>query len=372
MVNSVYIPTRIPLAACIFRGEPPHMMHLHVVLEALKVAERVVIVLGSSWRSRNPKNPFVFRERAEMILRMLTLEQCDRVTFVGVRDVYDDARWVAMVRAKVEAFATPGLPVALVGFEKDATSYYLQRFPAWQFIDAGSHMAVNSTELRAMLFGGTAIGHALTAMKASTHPAVLAYLAEWARTAEYARRCAEHQANEGYRVKYPEERYYTGDAIIEAAGHFLMIERDGALGKDTHAWTGGHQEGDESGLDIALRENGKEVTAPWTVDDLRSALVAQHVFDAPGRSPRGRIITTACHFKLPGYTKETLPVMYGRDDAKPKRANWFTRQEFADIMHDCFDDHDVIGEHFMGPLTPTVEGIEEQLVASAAWRRAIG
>lgn len=350
------IKQRVPTGAVIFRGKPVHLAHLWVTEQALNLCEKVVIVVGSSWRSRNPKNPFVFAEVKEMLLRSLSASQRERVHIVGVRDVYNDERWVSMVRAKVEAFAVPGHPIHLVGFLKDASSYYLQRFPSWKFVDAGSNMNVNATDLRHLLFGaGLAPEAALSEMSPFMHPGALDFLSEWARTSEYGKRCAEHLANEAYRVKYPGPAYHTGDAVIEAANHFLMIERDGVLGTDLFAFPGGHSEKGESGLEAALRETGEETTLGLTRQELLSALAGQHVFDSKSRSPRGHIITTACHFRLPGFTADTLPKVYGRDDAKNKRLNWFTRSQFADRMHLMFDDHDVIGERFMGEMQPTVE-----------------
>lgn len=341
-------------AAVIGRWQMPHIAHLALIEHAFSLADQVVIVIGSAFRSPNPKNPFSYEARRAMLLSMLTPEQLLRVKFLGVRDVYSDARWVQQVSQGVQALVAPGAHVTLVGFEKDASSYYLKNFPAWAYADAGRSVDIDATRLRELLFGGTPAVQAMERLKPFLHPKVLDFLALWTTGKDYQERCAEHQANEAYKVKYPAGPYYTGDAIVEAAGRFLMIERDGALGKGTFAWPGGHEEPGESGADAALRELGEETTLPFSAAELRQFIVAEHEFNAPGRSPRGRIITRACHIKLPGFTEDTLPKVFGRDDAKQKPANWFTREEFASVMHRMFDDHDVIGEHFLGEMTPKV------------------
>lgn len=346
-----YTPT---VAAVIGRWQLPHKAHEALIQHAFTIADQVVIVIGSAFRSANPRNPFSYEARRAMLLSILTPEQLRRVKFVGVRDVYSDERWVKQVSQGVQAQVAPGARITLVGFEKDASSYYLSRFPEWSYVDAGSTMNIDATKLREHLFGGTPAGEALQLLEPYVNPRVLNFLRGWSTGPEYAARCAEHQANEAYKVKYPAGPYRTGDAVVEAANRFLMIERDGALGKGTFAWPGGHEEPGESGPDAALRELGEETTLPFTSDELRKFIVAEHEFNAPGRSPRGRIITLACHIKLPGFTVETLPKVFGRDDAKKKAANWFTREEFATVMHRCFDDHDVIGEQFMGEMVPTV------------------
>lgn len=351
-------------AVVIGRFQLPHRAHLRLIQAALDTADQVVIVIGSAWRSRNPKNPFVFEERRAMLLSMLSPAQRARVRFTGVRDVYDEARWVAMVRARVQAFCAPGEPVTLVGHRKDASSDYLRRFPGWACTDAGSVPDLDSTALRAMLFGSNQpLADRLEDLARHVHEGVLQYLSAWAAASGcFSERADEHRANAAYQRKYPGPVYQTGDAIVEAAGHFLLIERGGALGHGTVAFPGGHQEPGESGLDTALRELDEETTLGVPRAVLQAALVGTRSFGDPGRSPRGRIVTTACHFRLTGLTAATLPVVYGRDDAKNKPALWVTRDGLEALMHRFFDDHDALAEFAAGPLQPLVE---RQALASA-------
>ncbi|MEJ6003730.1 adenylyltransferase/cytidyltransferase family protein [Paucibacter soli] len=345
-------------AVVIGRMQLLHWAHCHLIQSAFKIADQVVIAIGSSWRSRNPKNPLTFLERKEMILRTLSPEQQSRVRFVGVRDVYDSPRWVSMVRTRVEAHCEPGEQITLVGHSKDASSSYLAQFPGWGYIDAGSPLAVDSTALRDILFGrGLAPAAAFAEMAPFMHDGILDYLASWTRDPVYAERCAEHMANEAYKKKYPGPVYKTGDAIIEAAGHVLMGERGGALGFGTLAFLGGHTEDGESGVDTAIREAFEESTLAkfLTPEQLRASIVGQREFNAPGRSPRGRIETTACYFKLEGYTRDTLPQLFGRDDVKPKPLLWLSHSDFSANMHRMFDDHDCIGEGLFGAMHPLVE-----------------
>lgn len=338
---------RIATGAVIFRAQLPHLAHLHVIERALSLCEQVVVVLGSAWRSRNPVNPFTFDERQAMVRTMLSGEDQARVRFVGVRDLYDDNAWVAQVRAKVEPFAVAGERIALVGYQKDATSYYLQRFPDWDFIDAGSNLAVNASSLREHYFGGSTVKESRAALAPYVHPGVLDYLAKFTQCSEFKQRCAEHQAITAYKLKYPGPVYKTGDAVIEAADHVLLVRRGKTIGQDTWAFPGGFGEAGETGLQTALRECAEETALPWTEEFLLEHLQSKRVFDAPGRSPRGRIETTACHFVIPGLTASTLPQVEGRDDAKDAR--WWPKSALPSIMHNMFDDHDVIAEQFLMP-----------------------
>ena len=74
-----------------------------LVREALAAAPWAVVVLGSAYQARTPKNPFSWSERAEMIRAALPEAERARVLFVPVRDVYDEPRWARSVRDGVAA-----------------------------------------------------------------------------------------------------------------------------------------------------------------------------------------------------------------------------------------------------------------------------
>lgn len=341
-------------AVVIGRFQLPHLAHLHLLRAALHCADQVVVVVGSAWRSRNPHNPFTVPERCAMLRAALTPAEAARIHFEGVRDVNDDARWRKLVRQAVGGHTELDESVTLVGHRKDASSYYVHSFPEFGLVEVSSPLAVSSTDLRKAFFEAEAPGDWSKALAPFVAPGVLDWLSRWSHTAEFRACRDEHLAVKAYKQTYPGPVYRTGDAIVEAAGHVLMIERNGVIGHGLFAWPGGHQDPGETGLETALRELAEETTLPLSAQELRNCLVAQAEFDAPGRSPRGRIITTACHFRLPGFTPETLPEVFGRDDAKPKHALWLTREAFADRMHLMFDDHDLIGERFLGEMVPSV------------------
>lgn len=339
-------------AACIGRYQMFHWAHNHQVQRGLELADEVVIELGSSWRSRNPRNPFTFSERREMIRATLSPQQRDRVRFRGVRDVYDNARWAKTVREQVQACTAPGTQITLVGFEKDATSAYLRDFPEWSFHNAGSPIDLDATRLRDIYFTDGDIARSLDRLSPFVPDGALQWLGDWARTqpALYEARLREHLAVQQYRKTYPGPIYYTSDAVIEAAGHVLLIERGQAMGLGTLAFPGGHRDPGEDALLCALRELTEETGLAVSREQLMAALVDRHVFDAPGRSPRGRIVTEAFHFNLEGFTPDTLPAVQGMSDAR--KASWVLKSELPMVLHNMFDDHDVIAERFLGPMQP--------------------
>src|SRR5688500_2676234 len=90
-----------------------HNGHHELMREALSRAHSVIVVLGSAFHARTPRDPFTAEERTAMIRLALEEEDRGRVRFAPLRDYYDDARWAAAVKAAVEA-QRPELPLTLV------------------------------------------------------------------------------------------------------------------------------------------------------------------------------------------------------------------------------------------------------------------
>ena len=113
------------------RFQPLHMGHVAVINQALSLANQVVIVVGSAFSSRSPKNPFTFAERKDMIEATFHSAACyeQRLKVVPVSDTKNDDRWITSVRRAVGgAFSKTG-KIGLIGFGKDESSYYLKLFP---------------------------------------------------------------------------------------------------------------------------------------------------------------------------------------------------------------------------------------------------
>ena len=88
-------------ALLIGRFEPVHSGHLALLHEALRVAPQVIVVVGSAWQARSPKNPFTWQEREAMLRDALPLADRSRVRVLPVRDYYNEAVWVQAVRQGV-------------------------------------------------------------------------------------------------------------------------------------------------------------------------------------------------------------------------------------------------------------------------------
>jgi bifunctional NMN adenylyltransferase/nudix hydrolase len=110
---------------------------------------------------------------------------------------------------------------------------------------------------------------------------------------------ALRQQREAWAVAPYPPVFVTVDAVVRCAGQVLLIRRDRHPGAGLLALPGGFLEQQDTLLESALREVQEETRLALPAADWRAALQGVAVFDAPGRSQRGRTITHA-HFLRPG------------------------------------------------------------------------
>ena len=111
------------------RFQPFHLAHLQTIQIALERSHYVILALGSAQNERNLKNPFLAKEREQMILSNFSPEMQERIKFVYVIDVYNDEKWQKLVKSLVGELVQSQDRVGLIGHFKDDSSYYLKFFP---------------------------------------------------------------------------------------------------------------------------------------------------------------------------------------------------------------------------------------------------
>lgn len=347
-------------AVFIGRFQPFHDTHLAIVKRGLEIAEKVIILVGSSNSARTVKNPFTFEERKTMIYESTRGTNTRQAIIVcGLRDYYyNQNAWIASVQAITDFYIQPGDSVALLGAYKDASSYYLSSFPQWEH-KASLPGNEHATEIRNALYQASVNeqGNIITNWEGklssyklpvvSAPPAVRSAIAKLVSTPEFAAICREWQFTNNYKKSWEAApfppTFVTTDCVVECSGHVLVVQRKFNPGKGLYALPGGFLKQDEFIQDGALRELKEETGIRVEKIVLRSNIINSHVFDHPDRSARGRTITHAFHIKLKdGY----LPEVKGNDDASV--AKWMPLWDVIKNEETFFEDHAHIINYFIG------------------------
>ena len=141
------------------RFQPIHLGHLHTIRLALNNSRLLFIIMGSYKSARSIRQPWSVEERIKFIQKCLTKEEKKRIVFLPIRDrLYSEIVWTQNIIHEVTRCAEQKfnslkpLSVALIGHNKDATSYYLKQFPNWKFIETGNFQNINSTDFRKTYF----------------------------------------------------------------------------------------------------------------------------------------------------------------------------------------------------------------------------
>ena len=361
-------------AVLIGRFQPFHNAHKEVIEHALDIADKVIILVGSSHAAPTPKNPFTFEERKDMILSSFSEDESwgQGIHVEPIRDYfYSDDMWLAQVQAVISNYIEDGETVALMGHYKDASSYYLNYFPQWEFAHTLPTMNLDATTIREALFGATVsrvwadkapegqpviddkelegLSQFLmdTVPCSDGSPSVFEFINDFTKTQRFGRLAEEFKANLAYRESWDvapfPPTFITADAVVTCGGHVLVVTRGGNPGKGLLALPGGFVRSSERIKDAAVRELKEETRIKVDKPVLKRAIVDSEVFDYPQRSERGRTVTHAYHIKLEGKLPEVK--LTGADDAV--KCQWMPFVEVMRRADEFFEDHIHIINNFI-------------------------
>lgn len=347
------VENRYDLAVCIGRFQPFHAGHLRLLQRALELAPHCVVVIGSAFQARTPKNPWTWQERAEMVRLALNDAERQRISFLPVRDYYDEARWVAAVRRGVADIAERTrhdrhAQVALAGHLQDANGDTARAFGDWHAVPIERDGPVDASHLRDALFnhGDGHVEASLAALVDAAPPSTLDFIRAWSALPYLPLLAEEWQALRRYHEAWSHTPFpsvfVTVDAVVRCAGQVLLIRRGTPPGKGLLAVPGGFIDVAETVYRSALRELREETGLSLLDSTMRDCLQAVAVFDHPERSQRGRIITHAHYFDL---ADRELPDVRGADDAAS--AQWIAIDDLAALEDQFHDDHFHMLDHFL-------------------------
>lgn len=362
--------TEYDYAVYIGRFQPFHNGHLQCVTEALSIAYKLIIVIGSINQARSLRDPWTFEERKQLISGSLNKSQLSRVSIVGVEDsLYEPMQWETNIKRAVEQAQCQRSKIArnqefrlvLIGHYRDHTSQYLKQFPEWNYVSVDDYQDIHATEIRNSWYGailgdsrhkgmnkkvqGNRLQDWNNNSRSKLSPAVLKWMDDFAQTIDAQQLAAEAEIITNYKAQYSDLRWpvihVTADSVVVKNDEVLMIKRSEYPGRGSWALPGGFVNIDERVEDAALRELGEETGIGLSPQELSRFRVATHVFDDPNRSSRGRTITHAGLFLLPNDLSLKL---HAADDAID--VVWMTFNELENKRSLMFEDHFQIIHYF--------------------------
>ena len=326
------------------RFQPFHNAHLEIIKRASKLTDQLIVVVGSANQPRTYKNPFTFDERKQMILDATGNLNINVHVEPNIDTIYNDQAWAVRIQNIHNKYRIQGTKDATIGHKKDDSSFYLDMFPQWDYINVEQIEPLSAVDIRDLYFKREVN---FNFIKSVVPESTLNFLSKFANTFDYEQVIREREFIENYKKQYMSLPYppifVTADCVVIQSGHVLMIKRRSEPGKGLWALPGGfvNADKDKSVESAAIRELREETGIKVPVPVLRGSIVRSKVFDAINRSARGRTITHAYHIQLPD---GELPRVKGSDDAE--KARWVPIAEVK--SEECFEDHHEILQHFLG------------------------
>ena len=317
---------------CVYIGrfQPVHDGHVGVMREGLRIADKLIILIGSSNLARSAKNPWSYEERCSLISEELTSEELERVEFKPLPDdPYDHDAWVARVKSHSEGEGT-----VLIGHNKDNSSYYLSHFPEWDSHHVDLIDDLNATDIRKRFFESG--GH----LGSKRFKGLLSNLG----TPYFMELLEEHNHIQEYKSLWSGTFYpvifQTVDIFTTCGAKVLLIKRKGCPGRGLWALPGGFVDIQETLAESAARELLEEtgLEAPHFI------LGESKTFDSVDRSSRGRTITNV--FKVGIGDGVNSPHPTAGDDAA--EAKWFSFEEVEAMSKQMYEDHYFIIKSMLG------------------------
>lgn len=232
------------LITFIGRFQPPHKAHLAIIRKALSTGKKVLLLVGSAHQPRTIKNPWTWQERQMMIRECFTAEENQNIIVDYIEDcLYNDTKWARNIQANVSQHTDVQSKVAIIGHQKDESSYYLTKFPQWELIEMDNIDGLNSTDIRKLMFFDNK-HNVSSEIREMLDPTTVDAMQQFINSQPYLDLLDEAEFYEVHdkmweTAPYP-PTFVCTDAVVIQAGHVLLIQRKNCPGKNTWALPGGY------------------------------------------------------------------------------------------------------------------------------------
>ena len=133
------------------RFQPFHNGHKYIIKKGLEISNNLIVFCGSANKSRTLKNPFTFLERKKFITDSFSNKINSRLYLESLDDFDNDRYWLEHINQIVKRIAQ-NKSVALIGYTKDESSYYLKLFNNMKYIEISKIYDIDATNIRKIIF----------------------------------------------------------------------------------------------------------------------------------------------------------------------------------------------------------------------------
>ena len=340
------------LGVVIGRFQLLHNGHMELFDQAFKECDFVHVIIGSANTRITTKNPFNVTQRAIMISQSINDTYGVRYRDHCFLDIVDDnpseSEWEASIIESVEAVRrqiNPEVEVFIYGHDKDSSSYYIRSFP-WKVVEVENKTKLNATDIRESWYAnGQQVNEEI---KSKVPPNVYRYLRDdWKKDDDRQEDWQYYRDEAKKFAGYPyldTLNFVCGDAVVECAGHVLLIRRKRAPGKNSWALPGGFKNNNETFFQCAIRELYEETNLRVPENVVLGSVVDTHLFDDPNRSQGIPRSTLAVYIRIRPDADGKLPRANGQDDAAETK--WVLVSDILEGRIQLYDDHGLIIKHF--------------------------
>jgi len=322
------------LAIFITKAQPFHKGHEYAIKEAIKVANRVLVLVGSAYSSRSIKNPFTYEERLSMINEWALANRYTNIITDIISDyIYEENQWLTEVQDIVNQTIKKinAKNICIVG-----VSDYINSFPQWDTIKLEYWGLSNIiTKIRDLYFTSKSNYIWKSEVSESTHK----FLVDFSSSEDYDRLYKEYNFITEYKKSWLDtpfpSTFTTVNAVVIQSGHILLVKRDSQPGLGLWALPEKFLDIKETQKNTILKELREEIKLKVPVPVLKGSIKKEHTFDFPERSIRGRTITQVFLFQLDDLLD--LPRVKGSEESE--YAKWFPLSEFYTMESEMYEDH---------------------------------
>jgi bifunctional NMN adenylyltransferase/nudix hydrolase len=323
------INPKFDVTVFIGRFQPIHLGHITTIQSALNQSKKLIIIIGGFKSASSVRSPWSAKERIEMIKICLKATDKKNVLFIPIRDrLYSEKAWIQNIVNEVLKRTDKRAKIALIGHNKDTTSYYLKSFSQWELIETGNFKNINSTDFRKTYFSDAQPNY-----KFIPNP-VKRWLEKYRQTSEFKKIKEEFLFVEKTKKNLTKSSFTVCNCLLINGIYILLIRRKNLPGQCLYALPGGHLEEGENAEQGALRELYEETQLELNPSELKTFFVKQSYFDYPERNPIARYYAHVFYYRL---NFIECPQVTADDDAL--EASWYLLDDLYLIEDKFFADH---------------------------------